>query len=366
MVVPRWERMDDEGNGQDPGVNSDLVAAPGPGEEAAHLGGFFGLETPTGRSPLKREVVSEVSLANQVAVQNQEGKQKSKKRYLPRELRIRMRNDVLKYNSLGLSINQVIKRLKMKYGLAPAKSTVIYWRKGLRSPFHGIRIPSLNFLKPSEDLAYVIGVIVGDGFVSQRVKPRYGYKHSYIKQYNIGLTVRDVEFAEEFSKRIARVLGRAPPRVRLNKNCKWTVEVQSKTLFELLTKPINIEKIKPYVEHCDKCIYMFLRGFFDSDGTVLKDGTIILYNTDYEVLKYTIYLLEKIGIETTSKEPKLFQRAGKLIVDRSTGKIYKGNKDNYYVRVRKESNRTFLKKVGFTVERKRRRLEVYLGKDIFR
>jgi hypothetical protein len=39
----------------------------------------------------------------------------------------------------------------------------------------------------------------------------------------------------------------------------------------LLKKPIDIEKIRRYVEHCEKCMAMFLRGFFDLEGSVSED-----------------------------------------------------------------------------------------------
>jgi DNA transposition AAA+ family ATPase len=41
-----------------------------------------------------------------------------------------------------------------------------------------------------------------------------------------------------------------------------------------MKKPIDIEKIRRFVEHCERCMAMFLRGFFDSEGSVSKNGYI--------------------------------------------------------------------------------------------
>ncbi|GBC70478.1 hypothetical protein HRbin02_00246 [Candidatus Calditenuaceae archaeon HR02] len=201
----------------------------------------------------------------------------------------------------------------------------------------------------------MIGVEAGDGYVWKKSKPPPTYD-----EFFIGLMVKDKEFGEFYAKTIARVLGREPPIPRLNKDGRWVVEVASKTLYELLKKPIDIEKIRPYVEHCERCIAAFLRGFFDSEGCVRKNGIIEVTNTDYRLLEYVIYLLSRIGIETTSDEPILRQRAGTPIRDPETGKVYRQRKDCYYVKVSKKSNLTFYEKVSFTIERKR--LEEYLKK----
>ncbi|GBC70397.1 hypothetical protein HRbin02_00164 [Candidatus Calditenuaceae archaeon HR02] len=200
-------------------------------------------------------------------------------------------------------------------------------------------------------------MVARDGCARRRGRPRRGYRECYIV-----LEVKDREFAEEFSRRIARVLGREPPIPRLNKDGRWVTVAKSRTLYELLKKPIDIHKIRPFIEHCDKCIAMFLRGFFDSEACVAEDGTIVAYNTDYKLLTYVIYLLKKIGIETTSDEPKLRVRAGTPIRDPETGKVYRRRKDVYYVYISMKSNLTFYEKVGFTIERKRRRLKEYLKK----
>jgi hypothetical protein len=45
-----------------------------------------------------------------------------------------------------------------------SKSSVSYWLNGIHNPYNGRYIPSIEFLEPSEELAYVIGAKVGDGY----------------------------------------------------------------------------------------------------------------------------------------------------------------------------------------------------------
>ncbi|MEM1955079.1 MAG: LAGLIDADG family homing endonuclease [Nitrososphaerota archaeon] len=294
------------------------------------------------------------TMSAEASTQNQELKQK-RKGMLPRELRIKIYEDVLVLRKQGLSYGQIIEEIKRRYNVTISKSTLSGWKNRKHSPYNGIRIPTLKFLKPSEDLAYLIGVEVGDGYVYKRSKlpPRYD-------EFVVGLMVKDKDFSEFFARTIEKVLKRKPPKPRLSKDGRWVVEVQSRTLYDLLQKPLNVGRIRPYVEHCERCIAAFLRGFFDSEGTIRENGEIGVANTDYKLLEYVIYLLKKIGIETTSEKPILRRLAGTLLRDPDTGKIYKRRKDCYYVQVSMKSNLTFYEKVGFTIERKRKRLEDYL------
>jgi intein-encoded DNA endonuclease-like protein len=218
------------------------------------------------------------------------------------------------------------------------------------SPYNGRRIPSLELLEPSEDLANVIGVVLGDG---------YTYENNSAG-YIIGLEAKDKEFVEDFGRRLGNVLGREPIRPRFMKDSgRYIAEAVSKTLFELLRKPVDLKRIKKYVEHCKKCMAACLRGLFDSEGNVGKNGYIRLYNTNYEVLVYAQRLLWRyFGIESTGPWPD--KRKGTTMHDPRTGKQYKTKKDCYYIYILAESLLNFYLYIGFTVRRKQKRLEDYL------
>jgi intein-encoded DNA endonuclease-like protein len=197
------------------------------------------------------------------------------RRHLPRELRNKLYGDVVALRRGGLMYRGIIGEVWRRYGARISRSHISYWLRGIHSPYNGRRIPSLELLKPSEELAYVIGVKVGDGYVGKKSRVRKGYN-----DVMIGLEAKDREFVEEFARCLAKVLGRKQigPRFRDGVG-KYVVEVGSKTLYELLRKPVDLDRLKKYIEHCERCVAAFIRGFADSEGSVDKNGKIIISTT---------------------------------------------------------------------------------------
>jgi intein-encoded DNA endonuclease-like protein len=93
--------------------------------------------------------------------------------YLSRELRIKIYNDVIALRQQGLSYGQIRAAIKEEFGIVLSKSHVSYWTRGIHDPHNGRRIPSLELLEPSEDSAYVISVLCGDG----HAKTKKGYHY---------------------------------------------------------------------------------------------------------------------------------------------------------------------------------------------
>jgi intein-encoded DNA endonuclease-like protein len=236
-----------------------------------------------------------------------------------------------------------------------SKSHVSYWTRGIHDPHNGRRIPSLELLEPSEALAYLIGAVLGDGYPKIKRRFRKGYRHTIIRFEAV-----DREFVEEVARCIAVVLNRPPPKLKIRKGTrKYFVEVESKTLWELLRRPIDLERLRKYIEHCEKCMAAFLRGFADAEGSVDKNGHIIIYNTDLRLLTYFQGLLRRFGIESTG--PRVCIPAGSLIkIDPITGKIYTTRKDCYCIYIRSYCNVDFYNHIGFTILRKQERLERYV------
>ena len=223
-----------------------------------------------------------------------------KRSYLPRELRIKLYDEVKRLRRDGLRYSEIIEDIQRRYGVTLSKSHISYWTRGIHDPYNGRYIPSIEFLEPCEELAYVVGVKIGDGYATRRRRT--------VKSYNrvrIGLKVKDREFAEEFGRCLVEVLGRRPikPRYR-NDVGKYVVEVYSQTLYELLKKPVDLERLKKYIEHCERCVAAFIRGFADSEGSVSEEGYICIHNTDYRLLEYVKELLKRLGIESTGPWPE--------------------------------------------------------------
>jgi intein-encoded DNA endonuclease-like protein len=274
-------------------------------------------------------------------------------RYLPRELRIKLYGDVVALRRGGLMYRGIIEEVWRRYGVRISKSSISEWLRGVHSPYNGRRIPSLELLKPSEELAYVIGVVLGDGYPKMKRRVIKGYNYVWI-----GLKARDREFVEGFGRCLAKVLGRRQIRPRYVKSSgRYVVEAESKTLYELLRKPVDLDRLKKYVEHCERCVAAFIRGFADSEGCVEKSGYIRIYNTDLRLLTYVKALLRRPNIE--SMVPKLNKRRGTLINNPRTGKQYITNMDCYYIYIRASSNANFYKYIGFTIKRDQQRLEEY-------
>jgi intein-encoded DNA endonuclease-like protein len=253
-------------------------------------------------------------------------------RYLPRELRIKLYGDVVALRRGGLTFRGIIEEVWRRYGVRISKSSISEWLRGMHSPYNGRRIPSLELLEPSEELAYVIGVKVGDGYTYRVRSVRKGYNYVWI-----GLKARDREFVEGFGRCLAKVLGSRQIRPRYVKSSgRYVVEAESKTLYELLRKPVNLDRLRRYIEHCERCVSAFLRGFAYSEGNVDKSGYIYIYNTDLRLLTYI----------HGSYDPR-------------RGKKYTHNKDCHRIHIRASSNMGFYRYVGFTITRKQARLENY-------
>jgi len=212
-------------------------------------------------------------------------------------------------------------------------------------------------LKPSEELAYVIGVVCGDGYVRMKRRVRKGYNYVWI-----GLKAKDKEFVEEFARCLAKVLGRRQIRPRFRDDVgKYVVEVRSQTLHELLRKPVGLDRLKKYIERCERCVAAFLRGFADSEGSLDKNGNITNYNTDQRLLTYIMDLLRRFNIESTG--PRIHVRRGTIINDPRTEKKYSRNKDCHRLHIRASSNINFYRYIGFTITSKQAWLENYVKRN---
>jgi intein-encoded DNA endonuclease-like protein len=216
-----------------------------------------------------------------------------------------------------------------------SKSLISYWTRGIHSP-EG----KLNQFIPSStpELAYVIGTILSDGNLNV-----HGYNCEFI------LAVKDHDFAEEFSKCLARTLGRGNQyKVRWHeRKTRWVVQGASILLYNFLNR--NWRDLKVSVEHCDLCRSAFLRAFFDGEGSI--SGTkLTVTNSDLPLLLFVRSLLYQFEIGALG--PYLTSRAGTILRDPSTDRVYQRRKDVYMLVVRKRDLPRFAQDVGFTIFRK--------------
>ena len=260
-------------------------------------------------------------------------------KFRPTIAREKLFRAVLELRKEGLSYNQIIGKIETEHGVRLNKSHVSDWISGKHRPFGYVRAFDP---KPCTELAYAIGVSLGDASTSSG---RKNYNHK------IKLRVIDREFAEEFARCLGVLLRRLPPRVKWHeKTHSWHTELSSLLLKKFLTQ--DLKTLIPSIKHCQACKGAFLRGFYDSEASI-RGRQLRVYNGEIEKLKLVCSLLGSLGVSTTG--PHLRGEKGGMVSIK--GKMYHVNKDQHYVYVRTDSLLAFYERVGFTIKRKQERLE---------
>lgn len=203
-----------------------------------------------------------------------------------------------------------------------------------------------------DDVAYNDSLIFETRKIDFPSSPNLVKSDAWIDRSWLG--VKDREFAEGFGCDLAKVLGRRKPyRARWSRRRRrWVAEGWSHLLYGFLQQPL--EKLEPFIEHHKECVAAFLRAFFDGEGSLHRhERRLTVYNTDRELLIYIKGLLKRY-FDIDSTGPHLGQKSGRVI--RSHAKVYRSNKDCYRINIRTHSLPRFHKDIGFTIERKQRRL----------
>ena len=91
--------------------------------------------------------------------------------------------------------------------------------------------------------------------------------------------------------------------------------LQRTTIQFSLLKPIASK----WIDHCDKCKSVFLRAFYDGEGSI-SGHNLMVYNAERDLLAYVRCLLDSFDIETLPLS--VMTRAGARLTDPKTGKIY--------------------------------------------
>ncbi len=222
----------------------------------------------------------------------------------------------------GLSYSGISGQIGEEFNVRISKATVLRWCKGTNDTFNKTKRVDLD---ASPELAYIVGVYFGDASATEGSNYRYKVK----------LKVIDREFAEAFAGALRGVglnprTGFENDRTRTG---RWYVEVTSKGLFRFLTGPRErlFEVAGAYPRE-------FLRGFFDSEGTVVftrksRALHVSASNYDLEVLILCKKLLKKLDIDSRIY---LHRRKGTPVNIR--GKMYRYNSDLYRIVVQRRKS----------------------------
>ena len=232
----------------------------------------------------------------------------------------------------GFGLTEVCRML----GWPETKKSLLHYCKNQRHKPPAIRwIP-----KPSNELAYILGVLHGDGYTVR--------EHTY--HYDIVLLVKDYEFAEAFSKTMSKLLNKKYMKPEWSKtHNRWRVYYRSKAFYNWFKRQ-NLESLKPYIEHSEETVANFLRGLYDSDGYNYRCKQIYLYNNDEDLLRYVQHILKKY-FDVIARGPYLVKKAGSIM--ERNGRRYKRRENNYSIAIyRKKHVKIFLNEIGFSIKEK--------------
>ena len=154
-------------------------------------------------------------------------------------------------------------------------------------------------LESSESLAYILGVIEGDGGVQAYKKKGH---------YSINLGVIDKDFICEFKKHLKKIgfINFQECKIKHeNKKDIYRLIVYSRYFYDWYVSLNKYEDYKKLLGNCKKYMCAFIKGMFDSEGSVvlqygkkrqIRSGRIQITNTDRELIDLVCYFLDKLNI----------------------------------------------------------------------
>lgn len=189
----------------------------------------------------------------------------------------------------------VISDLMKKYGLK---------RRNANS-YHEWKEPG-NLIKPKLDnspcIAYILGVMLGDGWV---------YKRKNL--YTIGLDSKDRVFCEKFREKL-QIVNLNSCLVKLKKKEIWRTLATSKLFFTWF-ESLGFKEIEKIAYACP---LEFIEGFYESEGCISRTVSkvygrvrysVIIVNTNKNLMTLMLKLLTNLGFNPTlnvrkSKPPR--------------------------------------------------------------
>lgn len=178
----------------------------------------------------------------------------------------------------------IVRLIKSKFGISSC--TCYSCLNDSQSPY-GV----LGKLEQKRDLFYVLGVLLGDGYI-------YHWKSFY----SVGILVKNKSFAMKFAEHLSKCIGREVFAYCSKKRMLWFVRIGNFELFTLFKNFRNDLNFKKAIEVMPKeDALQFIEGFFDAEGCVkiIKENIrqtpkvcLDFTNTNREVLEAVKQLLK--------------------------------------------------------------------------
>ena len=189
-----------------------------------------------------------------------------------------------------------------------------------------LRRPTKNYDLLTQEKAYILGVLCGDGYIDKK---------------SIKFEIRkDEEFIREFSNCIEDVYGLKYNYIYKIKKNTFLFNISSMLISKDLLRYADFRTYSWNVpdeilsSNNKKIISDYLRGLYDSEGTVSK-YYVNITSSSHRGLRRVSMLLNKLGIEN---------------------KIKKNKYSTLYIN-KKRNLRLFKDLIGFTIKRKMEKLE---------
>jgi len=188
--------------------------------------------------------------------------------------------------------------------------------------------------KNSEELSYVFGAFVGDG-----------YLYSNGRDYRLDFYVKDKDFLDSINKSVRNILKRKREYPLFTSGKYHILRIYSKEIFLLFKE--NKESYELAYSHPSS----FLRGLYDAEGSVSelmrgKVPRVCLYNRNRRLMEISYNLLKSLGINS------------KLNAYINKGKMM------YRISIhRKKDIVTFSKSIGFTIRRKQQKIDKWIREE---
>ena len=194
-------------------------------------------------------------------------------------------------------------------------------QKKMISEANSLKFPNKIF-KYSPEVCYIYGVILGDGTLG--------------KDY-FSLGSIDKEFAEKFRNEVKKWCN------KVSKIYWYTDEYVISYWSINLANFLKILKIRDILKLSSNYKIQFLKGLFDSDGSMSKCGRVDFDNCNKEIIDIVSQLLEELKI---THSVRISIKKG----TKTNFGVYK--KDLYQIHIFKESLSSFAKHINFIMSRK--------------
>lgn len=243
-----------------------------------------------------------------------------------------LKTEIMKIISSSSSIPELAKKVGCPYNSA---LTVV--KKCFPSQFEKIKRKAHKMTKRqkemSSELAYVLGVMFGDGYCSGHASTR--------------LSVIDKDFRDYFSSMVQKWLNIKPGHYEYRRRGRLYYEshINSIDVRNFLFERVSKKRIPDEIMRAESDIikFMFIRGFFDSEGSaVVSNKTVKAANKNLTILKS----IRKMLIDTNFDSEH-------ISINRS--------RDDVYVLCMYRKNLYFFReRIGFSIKRKMEKLNIVL------